>query len=208
MVDFIQHSNSPDTLPHQISLMASILENAAVRDAALPISVEQYHQMGETGIIAADTELLHGVIVKKMVKSPEHSWLVQRLLEWLRGVIPAGYHLRQEQPLTFDDSEPEPDIAVVLGSAEDFRRRHPETATLIIEVAISSESLDRQKGQAYAAANAPHYWLVLPQRRIVECYRLPSQRGYGEVRIVEMGEQLVLPLDAAVKLAVSDLFAG
>lgn len=188
--------------------MASILENAAVRDAALPISVEQYHQMGETGIIAADTELLHGVIVKKMVKSPEHTWLVQRLLEWLRGVLPAGYHLRQEQPLTFDDSEPEPDLAVVLGSAEDFRRRHPESATLVIEVAITSEALDREKGQAYAAAKAAHYWLVLPHQRIVECYRSPTPQGYSEVRIVELGDGLELPVGSGGRLTVSDLFGS
>jgi Uma2 family endonuclease len=188
--------------------MASILENAAVRDAALPISVEQYHQMGESGIIAADTELLHGVIVKKMVKSPEHTWLVQRLLEWLRGVLPAVYHLRQEQPLTFDDSEPEPDIAVVSGSAEDFRRRHPESASLVIEVAISSEALDREKAHAYAAANVDHYWLVLPLQRTVECYRLPTPQGYGEVKIAELGDELELPLGSGGKLAVGELFGS
>lgn len=188
--------------------MASILENAAVRDAALPITVDQYHQMGESGIIAADTELLHGVIVKKMVKSPEHTWLVQRLLEWLRSVLPAGYHLRQEQPLTLDDSEPEPDLAVVLGNAEDFRRRHPETASLIIEVAISSEAIDREKGQAYAAAGAPHYWLVLPLQRTVECYSSPTPQGFGEVRIIEIGDELELPLGSGGRLAVSDLFGG
>lgn len=189
--------------------MASILENAAVRDAALPISVEQYHQMGESCIIAADTELLHGVIVKKMVKSPEHTWLVQRLLEWLRSVLPADYHLRQEQPLTFQDSEPEPDIAVVGGDPEDFRRRHPETASLVIEVAIiTSEALDREKGRAYAAANVEHYWLVLPQRQTVECYRLPTRQGYSEVRIAEAGDDLELPLGSGVKLPVGELFGS
>jgi Uma2 family endonuclease len=188
--------------------MASILENAAVRDAALPISVEQYHQMGESGIIAAETELLHGVIVKKMVKSPEHTWLVQRLLEWLRGAVPVGYHLRQEQPLTFADSEPEPDIAVVFGSPEDFRRRHPETASLVIEVAITSEALDREKGQAYAAAKVAHYWLVLPHQRTVECHRQPTPHGYAEVIIAEVGDELELPLGAGGKVTVGELFGS
>ena len=68
--------------------MASILENAAVRDAALPISVEQYHRLGQAGIIPQHTELLRGVIVEKMVKSPEHSWLVQRLVDRLRDTFP------------------------------------------------------------------------------------------------------------------------
>jgi hypothetical protein len=82
-----------------------------VRDAVLPFSVEQYHKLGEAGIIAQDTELLRGVIVEKTVNSPEHSWLVQKLVDWLRATVPAGWHVRQEQPLTFADSEPEPDIA-------------------------------------------------------------------------------------------------
>ena len=52
--------------------MFSILENNAVRDAVLPISVEQYHQLGESGILQGNTELLRGVIVEKMIKSPKH----------------------------------------------------------------------------------------------------------------------------------------
>src|SRR5690349_9249472 len=116
--------------------MASVLDNVAVRQAALPFSVEQYHKRGEAGIIPQNTELLRGVILKKMVKSPEHSWLVQRLVDWLRDGLPSGWLVRQEQPLTIEDSEPEPDIAVVRGSAEDFRRGHPRTAALVIEVAI------------------------------------------------------------------------
>src|SRR5687768_6437915 len=135
-------SGSPTT-PLVIAV-ASILDNAAVRNAALPISVEQYHRLGETGIIPQNTELLHGVIVEKMVKSPQHSWLVQRLADWLRSNLPSDCHLRQEQPLTFVDSEPEPDLAVVRGQPDDFRRQHPRTAEWVIEVAISSEDIDRQ----------------------------------------------------------------
>jgi hypothetical protein len=32
--------------------MASILDNAAVRDVILPITVEQYHRLGEAGLLA------------------------------------------------------------------------------------------------------------------------------------------------------------
>jgi hypothetical protein len=45
-------------------IMASILDNAAVRSAALPITVEQYHRLGEAGIIPQHNELLRGVIVE------------------------------------------------------------------------------------------------------------------------------------------------
>ena len=80
--------------------MASILEQPAVREAVLPISVEQYHRLGEAGIVPERTELLRGIVVEQMIKTPLHTWTVQRLVDWLRSAAPAGLHVRQEQPLT------------------------------------------------------------------------------------------------------------
>jgi Uma2 family endonuclease len=188
--------------------MASVLDNVAVREAALPISVEQYHKLGEAGIIPQNTELLHGVILEKMVKSPEHSWLVQRLVDWLRDGLPTGWLVRQEQPLTIEDSEPEPDIAVVKGSAEDFRRSHPRTAALVIEVAISSEAIDREKAEVYAAAGVSEYWLVLPELTAIEVQRIPADRCYGQRDVFRPGSTITpseLPIG---ELSLTELFEG
>jgi Uma2 family endonuclease len=186
--------------------MASVLENAAVREAALPISVEQYHQLGEAGIIRQNTELLHGVILENMVKSPEHSWLVQRLVDWLRDGLPSGWLVRQEQPLTFDDSELEPDIAVVKGSSEDFRRQHPRTAALVIEVAISSESIDREKGRIYADAEVSEFWLVLPHLKSIEVQRAPAAGSYQRREVFRAGSTIT-PAELPVGgLSLSELF--
>jgi Uma2 family endonuclease len=187
--------------------MASILENSAVRDVVLPISVDQYHKLGEAGIIAQDTELLRGVIVEKMVKSPEHSWLVQRLVDWLRAAIPAGWHVRQEQPLTFADSEPEPDVAVVRGTPEDYRRAHPRTAALVIEVAIWSEELDREKAIACASAGVAEFWLVLPQKRAVEVLSEPGPSGFGSRRVATGDEEIGASSLPGVRLSLGELFA-
>lgn len=188
--------------------MASILDNAAVRDAALPITVAQYHQLGEAGIIAQHTELLRGVIVEKMVKSPEHSWLVQRLVDWLRTNLPPGWHVRQEQPLTFVDSEPEPDIAVVAGAPDDYRGEHPRTAALVIEVAIWSEALDREKALACAEAGVDEFWLVLPQKRAIEILSRPTPAGFAERRQAAVGEEISAIKLPGVRLNLDDLFAG
>jgi Uma2 family endonuclease len=186
--------------------MASILENPAIRNAALPITVEQYHQLGQAGIISQHTELLHGVILEKMVKSPEHSWLVQRLVEWLRAALPAGYHIRQEQPLTFSDSEPEPDVAVVAGDPNDFRHHHPNSAALVVEVALWSEAVDREKASVYAAAGIAEYWLVLPQSRSVLAYSQPSRTGYLAEPVLQEGDTLVSTTFPAIQIALLDLF--
>ena len=59
--------------------------------------------------------------------------------------------------MTLNDSEPEPDVAVVPGSVEDYRSAHPSTAVLIIEVAVSSEDVDREKAELYASAGIKEY---------------------------------------------------
>jgi Uma2 family endonuclease len=187
--------------------MASNLDNSALRDVVLPISVEQYHKLGEAGIIAQETELLRGVIVEKRRKSPEHSWLVQRLVDWLRATVPAGWHVRQEQPLTFADSEPEPDIAVVQGTPEDYRREHKRTAALVIEVAIWSEGLDREKATACAAAGVDEFWLVLPQKRAVEVLSEPGPTGFAARRVATGDEQISAMSLAGVRLSLGELFA-
>jgi Uma2 family endonuclease len=187
--------------------MASILDNSAVRDVVLPISVDQYHKLGEAGIIAQDTELLRGVIVEKRRTSPEHSWLLQRLVDWLRSTVLAEWHVRQEQPLTFADSEPEPDIAVVQGTPEDYRREHPRSAALVIEVAIWSEELDREKAIACAAAGVAEFWLVLPQKRAVEVLSEPGPAGFAARRVATGDEEIFARSLANVRLSLGELFA-
>lgn len=187
--------------------MSSILNSPAIQDAAVSITVPQYHLLGEAGAIDERTELIAGVIVRKMVKSPEHSWLVQQLAEWLRRVTPAGHVVRQEQPLTLASSEPKPDLAVVIGTPEDFRRAHPHTAELVIEVAISSEPLDREKAAIYAAAGVAQYWLVLPESGVVDAYADPAPGGYRTCQSAR-GDFSLSPLAHVAPVAVADLLAG
>ena len=160
--------------------MSSILDRPAVRDVALSISVQQYHRLGTTGIISEQTELLRGVIVRKMIKSPQHTWLVQKLAAVISGQIGPENLLRQEQPLSFADSEPEPDLAVVPGMVDDYRAHHPAAAKLVIEVAITSEQLDREKAGLYAEAGVDEYWLVLIEKRCVEQYSDPANGEYKQ----------------------------
>lgn len=162
--------------------MIQILENPAVRDVAMPMSVEQYHQLSATGIISERTELLRGVVIEKMSKSPLHVFLVRLLFKWLDDNLPDGFYVRKEEPLTLSDSEPEPDIAAVQGTLDDHRRAHPTTAELVIEVVIASLELDREKAAVYAAAGVPEYWIVIPAEQVIEVYTSPSADGYASMR--------------------------
>jgi Uma2 family endonuclease len=184
--------------------MSSILEKRAVRDAALPITVEQYHRLSDQAIVAERTELLQGVIIEQMTKSPRHTYVVQVLEKWLNASVGSGLYIRKEEPLTLADSEPEPDLAVVQGAPQDYRSQHPATADLVIEVAIATLDLDRDKADVYAAAGVAEYWIVAPDEGAVEVYRDPSPAGYrGKLRYAD-GETLLRPQrlpQAALRLA-------
>jgi Uma2 family endonuclease len=153
-----------------------------VRGASLwPITVEAYHVLGEAGVIPQNTELLYGLVYKKMPKSPFHTFLLYWLLEQWKLIALPGRWLRSEQPLTFADSEPEPDISVVPGSVLDYPHSHPNTADFVVEICVTSHDYDRSKARAYAVAGVKEYWLVLGPEKQIEVYRKPIEGGFAEV---------------------------
>lgn len=164
-----------------------------MRGAALPISVAQYHRLSAAGIVPERTELLQGVIIEQMTKSPLHTFLVQRLAGWLAAALSSGRIVRKGEPLTLADSEPEPDLAVVAGTPDDYRASHPTTADLVIEVAIATLGIDRAKADVYAAAGVVEYWIVIPESRSVEVHRGPSADGYRRVQTVSAGDATLQP---------------
>jgi Uma2 family endonuclease len=84
--------------------------------------------------------------------------------------------------LTFPDSEPEPDLAVVRAEDETAAGRHPSTALLVIEIADSSARHDLEvKARLYARAGIPEYWLVLVKDRAIAVLRGPDPAA-GEYR--------------------------
>jgi Uma2 family endonuclease len=155
--------------------MTALLDLPAIRERMASISVESYHRLGQMPV-----ELLKGAIIRKMAKSPLHQLYVDRVRTILFSQLPEGCALRQEGPLTFADSEPEPDVAIVAGAAEDYERTHPTIAILAVEVAVSSLEIDRIKAQIYAEAGVREYWIVCPEEKRVEVYRHPSPEGYRD----------------------------
>jgi len=155
-----------------------VLAQRQTHDAVLPISVGQYHDMIAAGFIPEKTELLEGIIFRRMTKSPLHEYLAQTLFEFFQTQLGAGYLLRKEAPLTLQQSELEPDISIILGKRQDFIAAHPKSAELVIEIAVSSVELDRAKAAIYAAADIPEYWIVLAGDKQLECYRQPQHGRY------------------------------
>ena len=100
-----------------------------------------------------------------MSKPPLHSAVTQRAADQLRAILGKEWKLRQEQPISHEHSEPEPDIAIVCAREDDYAYEHPATAELVIEVAISGVELDDRKRAIYAGAGMQEYWIILPEEQ-------------------------------------------
>ncbi|KAB2647505.1 MAG: Uma2 family endonuclease [Verrucomicrobia bacterium] len=188
--------------------MLSVLENPAIRARVAAVSVEHYHRMFELGMLAPKIELIRGALIEPIPKSPLHAFIVELLREYLTVRLPQGYFLRQEQPLTLNDSEPEPDLAVIRGARPDFLAAHPATAELIIEVAVSSEALDRLKLQIYAEAGVEECWLVLADERVIERHTEPHGAAYRRIERTVAPASLESTVCPGLSLPPAGLFPG
>ncbi len=187
--------------------MTALLEVPAIRQRFSPLSVAEYHQLGEFNEHGRRTELICGIVIEKMSKSPLHYDTIEAIREILEGQIQPGHVIRQEGPLTLGDSEPEPDIAVVRGARGDFRTVHPAKAELVIEVAVSSLEIDRAKARIYAEAGVREYWIVCPGEKRVEVYRQPLGQGFAETVSVAAPASLASTALPEVRLDLAVLFA-
>ena len=91
-----------------------------------------------------DTRVWLTVIVKMSPQSPRHARVIRRLCDPLFAAVGPQYVTQAQLPLTLDpDSEPEPDVAIVLRSETEAPDRHPGSAVVVFEVAGDSLRKDR-----------------------------------------------------------------
>ena len=164
----------------------------------------QYRRMTDAGILGPDdkVELLEHYIVAKMARNPPHDGMIEVVGETVGGVLPVGWRARCQLTLDLPDSDPEPDFAVVRGTARTYLTRHPTVADcgLVIEVADSSRDRDlKDKARIYARAAVAGYWVVnIPDRR-VEVHTDPSGPtplpAYATVTRYATGDLVPLVLD-------------
>lgn len=166
--------------------MSSIATQTRVDDQSLAVtpacfwrlSVAQYHQMIEAGILTPDdrVELLEGWLISKVPKKPPHSVATRRTRAALIALLPAGWYVDTQEPITLADSEPEPDVTIVRDDANDYLDRHPgaEDLPLVVEVADTTIARDRKlKQRIYARAGIPVYWIINLRTKRVEVYTAP-----------------------------------
>jgi Uma2 family endonuclease len=141
-------------------------------------SREEYDRLVSAGMFHPDErlELIEGEILQQSPQGSVHATAVTLVENALRKVFGTNYVVRVQMPLALEaDSEPEADVAIVVGSPRDYRHEHPHTAELIVEVADSTLAYDRErKMKIYAHAGIPEYWILNLLDHQLEIYRQPT----------------------------------
>jgi Uma2 family endonuclease len=173
-------------------------------------TVDQYHRMIRSGVLAEDqaVELLDGWLITKMPKNPQHRIATHLVRETLEELIPPGWYVDSQEPVTLPSSEPEPDVVVVRGNTRDYVERHPwpKDVGFVVEVAESSLDQDQTlKLRLYAEAGIPIYWIVNLVDQGIEVYSDPDGPTYRQRKWYSAEENVPVVLEGK---RVGDFFAG
>jgi putative restriction endonuclease len=138
----------------------------------------EYERLIDLGVFqpGEPIELIGGELMVAEPQGTAHYTAIMKTAKALEAAFGSGWHARTQGPIGLDDdSEPEPDVAVVPGGLDDYSRAHPSRPVLTVEVAESSLAVDRRhKGSLYARAGLADYWILNLVDRVLEVYREPA----------------------------------
>ena len=176
-------------------------------------TVHDFYRMGEAGIFAEDdrVELLEGEIFEMTPIGSHHAACISRLNRMLTSHLGQTAIVSVQNPIRLNDqSEPQPDIALLKPRSDFYKEGHPQPddVLLVIEVADSSVNLDRgTKLPLYAKAGISEIWIVDLTRRTVETYRQPSAQGYEAISQLHDSEQVISQVFTDLKISVREILS-
>jgi Uma2 family endonuclease len=170
---------------------------------------DEYDRLVAAGAFHAEArvQLVQGEIVEMTPQSAAHAAAVELAQGALQAAFGSRYFVRVQLPLALgEDSEPEPDLAVVAEPPRTRTSRHPTTAVLVVEVADTTLDFDRsRKRELYARAQIPEYWIVNLVAGMLEVYRDPQGSTYRTALHLKPGEAIAPLTTPASALRMSDL---
>lgn len=176
------------------------------------LTVKEFLRRGAAGEYGdRKVELIDGRVFFKMSQNLRHMVALQRTWGKLLSALPAAYDLIIQMPAILPASVPEPDVYILRGKLDEYRRRPTEAdVPLVVEVSDSTLRFDRgRKRRAYARAGIPIYWIVNAVDEQVEVHTDPDMVAatYPEPTVHRRGESLPFVLDGqeVAAFAVDDL---
>jgi Uma2 family endonuclease len=175
------------------------------------LTTSEYEQMIAAGIFNENDriELLEGVLVEMSPKGMKHATSTDRAARHFIRTLGDRAIVRNQNPIRLNDrSEPEPDLVLALPEEHEYSFRHPEPEDiyLILEVADTTLSYDRNnKGMSYAKSGIIQYLILNLNKMEIEDYREPGLDGYGQKQTYKAGQSFNLIACPDIEVKVSDL---
>ena len=179
-------------------------------------NVQQYHQMYETGIFSESDrlELIYGEIVTMSPINRRHAACVKRLTYLLSSSFSKEFFPRVllgvQAPIHLsDESEPQPDVAILRWRDDFYASGHPTQLDIywLIEVSDTTIGIDRRiKVPLYAESSIRETWLVNLNEDCLEVYR--ASEGMNEELILQRGDRIASLAFPEVSFAVTDILGA
>ncbi|MGB3681894.1 MAG: Uma2 family endonuclease [Rubrobacteraceae bacterium] len=186
-------------------------EHSPVQSWEKRFSVPEYYRMAEAGVLGENerVELVEGVIVEMAAMGSRHAACVRRLEALLSQHSPRERIISTQCPVRLDDnSEPEPDLALLKPREDFYSSEHPgpDDVLLVIEVSDTSAEYDTEvKLPLYARAGIPETWLVNLATETIEAHSRPASGGYRQTLRAKRGESLKSETVSGLELSAEDV---
>lgn len=176
------------------------------------LSIEDFHQMGQAGILreGSRVELIDGELIDMAPIGSLHASVVSTLSMFFARQVGEHAFVSTQNPLSLPpDSEPQPDLALLKPRADRYRDALPsgQDVLLVIEVAYTTADYDREiKLPLYARHAVPEVWLIDLVSGTFEMHREPTAKGYRQLLRPARGEAITPALIANVRLPLSEIW--
>ncbi|MBD2180939.1 Uma2 family endonuclease [Aerosakkonema funiforme] len=170
-------------------------------------TINEYHRMIAAGILDdRRVELLKGEIVEMPPEGEPHAYFSSEAGEYLIRLLGDRATIRIAKPITLpNNSEPEPDIAIVQRLGREYLEHHPYPENIFWLIEYSDSSLDKDleiKSKVYAEIDIFEYWVVNLKKRQLIVFREPEDGEYASKSTLASGT--IYPLafsDVAISVA-------
>lgn len=182
-------------------------------------TLAEYHRLIELGFLTEDdrVELIRGELVQMAAKGTPHSVCNTKLVRELDRLVGDRAVVRGQEPIILPtDSEPEPDVAIVLGQPDDYLSNHPYPIDVLLVIEVSDSTLEYDqtvKLSLYAQDQIQDYWIINIIANQLEQYSQPYQDaqgnfGYRMKQIALRNETVTIPGLPDLVLNLNLVFPG
>ena len=171
-------------------------------------SIEEWHDLVESGVLEGKrVELLEGEIIAVSPEGIPHRNTNHKVVKYLRKLLDGLAEVYESHPVTLDNSEPEPDVAIVRLPESIYDNHHPYPQDIYWLVEISNRTLSSDleiKAMTYARNGIAEYWIIDIQNNKLIVHTQPQNSNYE--RVVEYETGTISPLAVPqVKIALDRL---